>query len=434
MTGVVPLPRGNRANRPPPPKTWVGLLAVSDKGAAKGSLGNLRVVLEHHPDWVGAFAYDERAERIQVMRPSPLDHLIPETARHYPRPFLDEDATRIAMWGDAMRLDGIEGGVSAPPDKWHSAVMVEARRKPFDPVRTYLDSLQWDGKTRLDGWLVDYLGVRTDDEKVRRYVQTVGAAWIISAVARTYSPGCKADCVLVIEGPQGIGKSTALATIAGREWFTDEVPQFGSKDAAMHVHGPWIIELAELDALRRSEVTTVKAFLSRSTDRFRPPYGRTEVALPRRCVFAATTNEDAYLHDTTGGRRFWPVKATRINVAGLRAARDQLWAEAVSRFRSGAPWHISESATESIAKDEQASRCRDDSWDAKVAAHVYGRGHVTVADVLEVALNVPTERQGQQDQNRVAHALKRLGWWRKQRRTTSGREWIYLPPTPEDDS
>ena len=148
----------------------------------------------------------------------------------------------------------------------------------------------------MDRWLSTYLGA--DDTE---YSRAVGSRWLISAVARIFRPGAKADCCLILEGPQGIRKSTALRTVAG-EYFTDELADLGSKDAAMQTRGVWIIELSELDNLSHAEVARIKAFMSRTTDRFRPPYGMRLVESPRQCVFAGTVNHGTYLRDETGGQ------------------------------------------------------------------------------------------------------------------------------------
>jgi predicted P-loop ATPase len=187
-----------------------------------------------------------------------------------------------------------------------------------------------DGKQRLDHWLTKYIGAEETP-----YTHSIGRSALIGAVARIRNPGCKVDTVPIIEGKQGLGKSSA-ARILFDPWFSDELADLGGKDAAMQTQGAWLIEISELDAMSRSEVSRIKAFVSRATDRFRPPYGARVIESPRSCVFWGTTNSDTYLKDETGGRRFWPIKAGRIDVNGLAAARDQLWARsrpALSRRR-----------------------------------------------------------------------------------------------------
>jgi putative DNA primase/helicase len=228
---------------------------------------------------------------------------------------------------------------------------------PVHPVRDYLGALAWDGVARIETWACRYLGA--EDTAFNR---NVGALWLISAVARIFRPGVKAD-MLVLEGPQGARKSTALKILAGENWFTDELPDLGSKDAAMHMQGVWIIEIAELDAIGKAEVSRIKAFLTRTTDRFRPPYGRYTIEVPRQCVFAGTVNPDTYLRDETGNnRRFWPVRCVTIDIDALARDRDQLWAEAVARFRADAIWWLDTPEVVAAASAEQDKRYQADVW------------------------------------------------------------------------
>jgi predicted P-loop ATPase len=191
------------------------------------------------------------------------------------------------------------------------------------------------------------------------YSRAVGSRWLVSAVARVLRPGAKADCCLILEGAQGIRKSTALRTLAG-EYFTNELADLGSKDAAMQTRAVWIIELSELDNLSHSEVARIKAFMSRTTDRFRPPYGMRLVELPRQCVFAGTVNHSTYLREETGGRRFWPGACGRIDVDGLARDRDQLWAEAKARFDAGVVWWLETVELVQMAADQQVDRYEGD--------------------------------------------------------------------------
>jgi predicted P-loop ATPase len=197
--------------------------------------------------------------------------------------------------------------IIVPKEIVGQAIQTVARDHGCHPIREFLEGLKWDGIGRIDDWLTLYLGADPSP-----YIRAVGARFLIGGVARIFQPGCKNDCCPVLEGPQGLYKSTALKILA-EPWFTDEVADLGSKDSAIQVHGVWIVEIAELDAMTKSEVSKVKAFMSRAVDRFRPPYGKHVISAPRESVFAGTVNPGIkYLKDETGGRRFWPIKCGRI--------------------------------------------------------------------------------------------------------------------------
>lgn len=242
--------------------------------------------------------------------------------------------------------------------------------------------------------------------------------------------------------------------LAGEDWFTDELPELGSKDAAIHMQGVWIVEIAELDAIGRAEVSRIKAFLTRTTDRFRPPYGRYTVEVPRQCVFAGTVNPDTYLRDETGNRRFWPLRCGTIDIAALARDRDQLWAEAVHRFREGAIWWIDDPALLAEAHGEQERRYQSDAWDNLIEnwltheVRTVSDGYpdcgnsrtesvprpeplsdVSVGEILDEAIGLEPGRWTRGDQMRVSAYLKANGWERYRRRDeggrAAGREWRY---------
>ena len=267
---------------------------------------------------------------------------------------------------------------------------------PFHPVRDYLNALNWDGTLRLDTWLTTYLGVEDS-----QYSRAIGSRFLISAVARVLSPGCQVDHVLILEGPQGILKSSALQSLAD-PCFTDRISKLGGKDSAMEVAGVWLIEMSELDALTKATNSTIKSFVTRRHDRFRPPYGKYLVDHPRGCVFTGTINlTGGYLKDPTGARRFWPVTCGVINLKALDRERDQLWAEAVVRFRAGAHWWLTPEL-QALATVEQTARFEVDAWTETVSNWLVGRNDVSVGEVLFGALGVPQESWSQTAQNRVA--------------------------------
>ena len=407
---------------------WKGALLLNADGNPRAVLANAITALRNAPEWGGVLGFNEFSLGSVALKapPWPRSRVGVEWSDHEDR--------LTANW---LQREGIFVTVEIAGQ----AVQTVAKDHSFHPVRAYLDSLKWDGNERIDSWPSRYLGVKFDD-----YSAAVGARFLIAAVARIYRPGAKADCCLILEGPQGSKKSTALRTLAG-EWFTDEIADFGSKDAAMQTSGVWIIEIAELDSMTRSDVGRIKAFMSRSTDRFRPPYGKRLVHSPRQCVFAGSVNHSTYLRDETGGRRFWPVACTQISVDDLERDRHQLWAEAVARFREGAIWWLDTEDLNLLAAREQSDRYEGDPWDEPIAAWLlkpFPRhdppGHpiepftsttesVTVVDVLNHCIGKRQDQWTQSDKNRVARSLRSMGWERYKERCGEKRTWRYRSAT-----
>jgi predicted P-loop ATPase len=388
---------------------WRDRLIQNQKGI-KACLQNALVALEYAPEWNDVLHFDVSALQVVAKAPPPWK------SRAIPFPWRDEDDVRAAAWMQQQ-------GIMVSKDVVGQAIQAVARVFPFHPIRDYLTRLVWDKIPRIDDWLTLYLSADPSE-----YTRAIGAKWLIGAVARIFKPGCKNDTCLVLEGPQGLLKSTALRTLAA-PWFTDEMSDLGTKDAAMQVRGVWIIELAELDAMGRPEASRTKAFMSRSTDRYRPPYGRHLIEVPRESVFAGTVNHETYLKDETGGRRFWPVRCGTIRIGELRRDRDQLWAEAVARFRGGETWWIDSAELSATASEEQQQRYDEDAWQPLIGEWVQDREYVTVDQVLRTCVEKLPSGWNQGDKNRVARCLQAIGWTRKRgpKDQRGHREWRYYP-------
>lgn len=214
----------------------------------------------------------------------------------------------------------------------------------YHPVREYLKELKWDGVKRAETLFIDFLGAKNS-----QYVKDVTLTWLKAAVARVMHPGIKYDCCVVLSGPQGIGKGTLLNAL-GRRWYNSSITDIQTKDAMEQLRGSWIVELDEMKAVTKAENDSIKAFLSRRIDRFRPAYGRRMEDFPRQCVFAATTNDRVFLKDRTGGRRFLPVFCTgrsrRILKKLTNEFIDQIWAEVFQTYQKDNDLEISEASTE----------------------------------------------------------------------------------------
>ena len=324
-------------------------------------------------------------------------------------------------------------GLRCPTALMREAFCAAALRREFHPVVDYLGGLVWDGVPRADSILLRYAGAA--DTALNR---ALGRRWLRSCVARVLEPGCKVDTVLILVGPQGAGKSSFFRSMMPkREWFSDTPIDFSHKDAYAQMQGIWVYELAELGGMRARDAETIKAFLAAGVDRFRPPYARNVVELTRQNVFVGSTNEDEFLDDPTGARRFWPVRVGEVDLEALEADRDQLWAEVYEEMTPGVgrplpPWWLSPEEDAELAED-QVVYTRGDPWGDIVAAwtspqHVTEigvtaadlRDGVTVAHVLGAVLAIDVGQQHKAAAMRVAGILTRLGW-RKKKGSFNGR-------------
>jgi predicted P-loop ATPase len=396
---------------------WMDELIRDKQNKIKANLHNLVLFLTKASEWEGVLAWDEFAARVVIRKSPPWGKEKADTR------WIDNHESLTRCWFQKQDINPSAGDTG-------KAVQNVARSNAFHPVREVFESLTWDGRLRTPTWLIDHFHAPDS-----AYIRAIGPRWLISSVARIYDPGCQADHVLVLEGPQGKQKSTALRTLAIRNaWFTDRLSHLQNKDAAMEIAGVLIIEIAEFDALTRAASSTAKSFITRREDRFRPPYGKHVISLPRQCVFAASINPPVggYLKDPTGARRYWPVTCRdTVDVDGLEKARDQLWAEAVHRFKNGEPWWLETPKLEALATDEQAARFVVDQWEKPIREWLGDRIDIAVTEVLEKALGLSRGEWTQSSQNRVAKILTNMGFKQYRPRTKNGgREYRYRREPP----
>jgi predicted P-loop ATPase len=399
----------------PDPDGWKTGLVHSREGDVRATAHNLALILEKDPTLAGLFAFDEFGNRIVLRRPTPW-------AGATRTEFADEDAFEMAAWlahPERYRLHAKSTAVA-------EAIEAIARRHRFHPVREYLDGLNWDGIPRVASLLAAYCGADATD-----YTTRASEILLFSAVARVLVPGAKADVMVVLEGTQGAGKTRAVRTLFGAEWSAEAMESPASKDFYQCLAGRWGIEIGEMESFTKAEVNKVKQALSAQDDTYRPSYGRYARKFPRQCVFVGTTNDDQYLRDATGARRFLPVRVSAVDVKKLGADRDQIWAEAIARYRKGVDWWTLPDG----AAEQQDARYLADSWSDPIERWLSGTmdemrypkdldrrepeqgggiRSVTVSQVMSWALVMDVGKHSRQDQMRVAAVLRRAGWIKRQ--------------------
>jgi predicted P-loop ATPase len=379
---------------------------VTENGRPMSTLINVMIALRNDPGVKEALAYDE------MLRASMLMHACDGDPDFSPRPVTDADVGHLQEWLQAAGLRKV-GAITV-----HQAVGLRTSERTFHPVRNYLEALAWDGQPRLATWLSVHLGAEATP-----YTEAIGRMFMIAMVARIFQPGCQSDYMLVLEGSQGELKSNACRILGG-PYFSDHLPDIATagKDVSQHLRGKWLIEVTEMHAMSRAETSLLKAFITRTSERYRPSYGRGEAFEPRQCLFIGTTNKSIYLRDETGGRRFWPVTCGKIDVEALARDRDQLFAEAVALYRHGEPWWPSRDFERAHILPEQDNRFETDIWEEPIAEFLRLKDKVTVGEVARNALFLDTARTGTTDQRRIAAVLEHLHWRRKRDEKT--RWWV----------
>jgi predicted P-loop ATPase len=359
---------------------WLSYLELTDKGTIKANAHNIGLIVMNDERFRGVVGHNEfTQETVQIGLPGKF-----KMRKAGPKPIrqLDSDHFKLTdpingdLWSDLhdahfrliLETPRRQGGygMKVSDRDLNDAIRVAAEKHKFHPVRRYLESVRWDGIPRMKFLFSEYLGA-TDDE----YHRGAAAMFLLGAVVRVFEPGHKFDFVPILEGIQGKRKSTFVATLARHDaWFAELEGDFhDTKGMVERMQGAWILELPELQGFSRAEVTTIKGFVSRLKDKCRLAYERRAKEFPRQCVFLGTTNEEQYLRDATGNRRFWPVHCdvNLIDIEKLRDNVDQIWAEAYTKYRQmrdeqpyGAlPLYLRDRRAQELAEEAQADRSVD---------------------------------------------------------------------------
>ena len=411
----------------------------------KATVWNVSLVLRFDPLFRGRIALDEFAERIIIRDALPWDRLSEG------RQWTDNDDTQLLRWFENIHK-------MANKNKMMEGLTAAAYDCRFNAVGEYLGGLIWDGIPRVSRIFTDYLGA--DDSE---YTRQVAAAWMVGACGRAVKGATKFDYVPILTGPQGIGKSTLIEKL-GRGWYL-ALNTFDGKDAMENLVGKWLVEIGELHAFNKAEMTVVKGFISKRFDSFRAPYGRRTEDHPRRCVFIGTTNEAEYLRDTTGNRRFLPIECAGGHKSVFddltEKTVDQIWAEAYTMWKNGAPTELEGEACREAEKRQALHEVKD-VWEGMIQTHLdtprpadslwreydleTRRGFydgtykpdvelapATVTSVLEIwceCLGRDKAQLTRIDSCRIANILKRLQGWSKgtygSRRGYAGRQISYV--------
>ena len=404
---------------------WRMKLKLNDRAKLIECWQNVYTYLEHHPEWSGVLALDTFAQRIVKRKPPPF-------ASGAAGAWTPEDDSELGLW--LANLTGSDSFVVKGKQGLIDGVSACAARHKFHPVREFLGACKLPEKRRIETWLTDFLGV-----KPTPYTKAVGRYFLINMVARIMEPGCIMRSVLVLEGPQNRGKSTALYTLA-QPWFADSHFDLQSKDAFEAIQGVWLYEISEMEQFNKAETTRVKQFISSREDNYRPPYERRAQRIARQVAFGGTTNDRRYLKDWTGNTRFWPVQCMEegeILIEELAAARDGLMAEAFDLYQNKARRHPTRAEEAELFGPEQAERMPEHPWTEPIYRALEEPNadgarlrEVTVSKVLHDILKIDYGRQTPGMERDVGLILTRvLGWQHKRVSKHSGpRPRYYVRP------
>jgi predicted P-loop ATPase len=388
-----------------PPKGWRSAVITDSKGAALATASNALVIAGNDPELRSTFARNVFTAEMVLTQPLPhaVSSIAPQPAG-YPRMWTDSDIFLMQAYLHRFYSSKFSFEMAG------RAMAAVAATQSFHPVLQWIESQTWDGTPRIDGWLVNTFNCADTP-----YIRAIGGKFLIAGIRRVRHPGCQHDTMLVIEGPQGIRKSTAFRTLFGDPWFTDDMPHdLKNKDSPQALLGKWGIEFSEVAQITSSkaEIETTKAFLSRRVDRFRPPYGRGFIEQPRQGVFVGTTNRTDWLVDETGNRRILPAYGDHADPEWVAVNRDQLWAEAAHREATGESIWLDTHDLQQSAAVEQERRMEDDPWAPAIRTYLASKFiPVEIGDVLS-GIGVAVQHQDKRAQMRVGRVIRGMGWSR----------------------
>ena len=409
-----------------PATDWKSCLRRTEDNALRAELTNAYLILKHAPEWQGVLAFNEFSCRIEKLK-------LPPVFGGEVGPWLDVDAGKTLVW--LQMVWNLRLRSSLVVEEAAQLVACDAR---FHPVREWLERLPpWDGQPRLPHLLPTVFGTEDND-----YTQHIGQSLLVSSVARVMQPGCKVDEMVVLEGGQGLGKSTCVAELFGFEWYLETSEPPSTKDFYVTMQGHTVVEIGEMQSFSKADINQVKMAITRRDDKYRAPYERHGESHPRQCIFIGTTNADTYLRDPTGARRFLPVLVSKADVEYIRQWRRELWAEALHLYLTNFQWW---DYPQELAREEQDARYVEDPWEEIIINYLDGHApqmhypdglwgpinEITIMKLLRHALQIEVAKMNKGEQQRVGEILRRLGWFKSKQKRVSGtpdRVRPYLRP------
>jgi predicted P-loop ATPase len=393
---------------------------VGDACATKPSKADLSDVLQalrSHPSWAGVLQYDAFRDRVHAVDPP----VRLEGAEG--KGLVDADVTSIRDWFRCV------GGMSVSKETAWEAVLAVARTNPYHPVRDYLEGLPAveDPSATLDN--AARIFFCSDDPLDRMYLRR----FMIGAVRRVLVPGTKLDTMLVLVGDQGRLKSTFVRELFGADFVAEDLADLASKDSMIGLAGRWAVEVAELDKMLRASPDTVKAFVSRRVDSYRPPYERATVDRPRECCYVGTSNRDDFLRDATGERRYWIIPVQRIDIGAVQSWRDRMWSAALAMAKTDESHWIDADSAEAVLAEARAEPHKEsDEWHGEIVSACKGKRNIRIRDIW-IRMGEPIGKLDRKAEMRIANILRRIGCKKRLEGLTRVRTWD-IPSSLETDT